>query len=206
LASDRKSKNFGGVKMGESTALNLRLTVFAALFTALIIIGGYLSIPLGAVPIALADFFVMLAGLFLGKKWGLAGAALYVFLGALGLPVYAGGKAGLAVLFGPTGGFLFGYMALAFVVGLIASQKKPSVLRNLTALIAGNILLYAFGIPWLKTVLNLSWEAALTAGLTPFIPGALIKIIVAAAIAQALLPRFNKSIADNAEQPEDEEQ
>jgi len=189
--------------MSDSTSLNLRLTVYAALFTALIIIGGYLSIPLGAVPIVLADFFVMLAGLFLGKKWGFASAVLYVFLGALGLPVYAGGKAGLAVLFGPTGGFLFGYIALAFMVGLLASQKRPSVLRNLTALITGNIFLYAFGIPWLKTVLNLSWEAALAAGLTPFIPGAVIKIIVAAAIAQAFLPRFKKSLAGYVEQAEE---
>ena len=82
---------------------NLRMTVYCALFTALIIIGGYISIPIpvGPVPIVLADFFVMITGLFLGLKYGLISTALYLALGALGMPVFAGGGAGLAVLVGP---------------------------------------------------------------------------------------------------------
>ncbi|NLY89791.1 MAG: biotin transporter BioY [Firmicutes bacterium] len=174
--------------------MNLRMTVYAALFTALIIIGGYISIPLpvGPVPIVLADFFVMITGLFLGFKWGLASVALYLSLGALGLPVFAGGRSGLAVLFGPTGGYLFGYLLLVSSVGLLASNRKESTVRNLMALIAGNILLYGAGVPWLKAVTNLGWAGAWAAGLIPFIPGIIIKIAVASILARVFLPRFKE--------------
>jgi biotin transport system substrate-specific component len=185
--------------MSKSTTanFNLRMTVYCALFTALIIIGGYISIPIpvGPVPIALADFFVMLAGLFLGWKYGLVSTTLYVVLGALGMPVFAGGSAGLAILFGPTGGFLFGYLLLAASVGFISGKIKPSIATYLIALIIGNILLYMAGVPWLKVVLNLSWATALAAGFTPFIAGIGIKIAVAVALGRVFLPRFKQTLA-----------
>lgn len=174
------------------TGVDLRMTVNVALFTALIIIGGYISIPLpvGPVPIVLADFFVMVTGLFLGWKGGLTAVALYLFLGLLGLPVFAGGAYGLAVLFGPTGGFLFGYLLLVGAVGLPANKEKLSLGKALTALTVGNLLLYSVGVPWLKAVLQCGWGAAMAAGLVPFIPGTVIKIIVAVALARVLRPRF----------------
>ena len=179
------------------TSFNLRMTVYCALFTALIIIGGYISvpIPIGPVPIALADFFVMVTGLFLGWKYGLVSTGLYIVLGSLGLPVFAGGSAGLAIFFGPTGGFLFGYLLLAASVGFITGKMKPSIITYLTALIIGNILLYLVGVPWLKVKVNLSWAAALAAGFTPFIIGIVIKITVAAALGHVLLPKFKQTLA-----------
>jgi biotin transport system substrate-specific component len=179
------------------TGLELRMTVYCALFTALIIIGGYISlpIPVGPVPIVLADFFVMISGMFLGFKSGLASVGLYLALGAVGLPVFAGGTSGLAVLFGPTGGFLFGYLLVVGAVGFIMGKMKPTVSAALIALIAGNILLYALGVPWLKFILNMSWPAAVAAGLTPFIAGIVIKIAVAAAMCRVLLPRFRQTLA-----------
>ncbi|MCI9124447.1 MAG: biotin transporter BioY [Eubacterium sp.] len=187
--------------MSESmkSTLDLRMTVCCALFTALIIIGGYISIPIpiGPVPIALADFFVMLAGLFLGAKYGLACTVLYLVLGALGLPVFAGGSAGLAILFGPTGGFLFGYLLTAASSGAIVGKKPNSphaAIRILAALLVGNILLYTVGVPWLKIQMGLSWPAALAGGLTPFIPGIVIKIAAAVTIARLFLPRFQQTM------------
>lgn len=182
--------------------MNLRMTVYAALFTALIIIGGYISIPLpvGPVPIVLADFFVMVTGLFLGLKWGLSSVALYLSLGALGLPVFSSGTSGLAVLFGPTGGFLFGYLLLVAAVGFISSKGRPSIIKNILALLGGNILLYLMGVPWLKAVLKLGWSGALAAGLFPFVPGIIIKICVASALARLLLPRFKETLASALEE------
>lgn len=179
-----------------SKSMNLRMTVYVALFTALIIIGGYISlpIPVGPVPIVLADFFIMVTGFFLGLKWGLASVALYLSLGALGLPVFAGGASGLAVLFGPTGGYLLGYLFVVVSVGFISSKGKQSIARNLIALVAGNILLYGAGVPWLKVVMNLGWAGALAAGLIPFIPGIIIKITVASVLARVLLPRFKQRL------------
>ncbi|MGI6119632.1 MAG: biotin transporter BioY [Desulfosporosinus sp.] len=178
--------------MSQSQSPNLRMIVFACLFTALIIIGGYISVPLGPVPIVLADFFAMLAGLFLGTSWGVASVGLYLFLGALGLPVFAGGKAGLAVFFGPTGGYLVGYLIGALVIGLISSKGKSSFIKDLIALIAGNIVIYGLGVPWLKLIFKISWEKAATLGLLPFMPGLVIKIIVALALIRILRPLLTR--------------
>ncbi len=193
-----------------SNSSNLRMTVYAALFTAFIIIGGYISVPVpvGPVPIVLADFFVMLTALFLGYKWGPVSVALFLALGALGLPVFAGGKAGLAVLFGPTGGFLLGYLLLVIVTGLLTEKiksvsAKGTLLKNIAALIAGNVLLYLVGVPWLKVVTKLPWSGALAAGLIPFIPGIIIKIAAAVIVAQVLLPRFKQATAQSAPRHED---
>ncbi|MCL1991142.1 MAG: biotin transporter BioY [Defluviitaleaceae bacterium] len=174
----------------------LRVTVYCALFTALIIIGSYMSfpLPLSPVPIVLADFFIMVSALFLGWKSGLMSVILYLVLGAIGLPVFAGGASGLASFFGPTGGFLFGYLLLVASIGFITEKMKSSIGVTLIALLVGNVLLYAAGVTWLKVVLELSWSGALAAGLTPFLPGTLIKIIVAVAIGQVLVPPFKANM------------
>lgn len=184
--------------MSQNQAQSLRMTVYTSLFTALIIIGGYLSfpIPLSPVPLVLADFFVLLAGFFLGPAWGIAAIAMLLFLGAIGLPVFAGGKAGLAVLFGPTGGFLIGFLFCALVVGLIAGRGRSSVLKDIAALIAGNILIYFLGVPWLKLVLKVTWGKALALGLIPFLPGIIIKSVAAFGLIRFLRPKFNRMIND----------
>lgn len=184
-----------------SSPMNLRMMVYASLFTALIIIGSYISIPAVPVPIVLADFFIMAAGLFLGYKWGLTSVLLWLFLGALGLPVFAGGKAGLAVFMSPTGGFLWGYVLLALAVGFISGRGKPSLLRNVIALLVGNILMFAVGLPWLKMIMHMNWTAALAGGLIPFIPGNIIKMVVAAILGQVLLPRFRQTMQSASIQP-----
>ncbi|HBE78211.1 MAG TPA: BioY family transporter [Firmicutes bacterium] len=181
--------------MAQNQPLDLRRMVFISLFTALIIIGGYLSfpIPLSPVPIVLADLFVMLAGLSLGASSGAASVGLFLFLGALGLPVFAGGEAGLVVFLGPKGGFLWGYLACALIVGLISTRGKSSWIKDLFALIAGNIFLYGIGVPWLKTILKLSWDKALLFGLFPFMIGMIIKIMAAIVLIRALRPFLKPS-------------
>ncbi len=182
--------------MGKNQTVNLRVIVYTALFTALITIGGYLSfpIPFSPMPIVLSDLFVILAGLFLGSATGLSSVVLWIFLGAIGLPVFAGGKAGLAVFVGPTAGFLIGYMACAFAIGYISTRGKPSILKDFVAIIAGILLMYGFGVPGLKLVLGLTWGKALAAGLIPFIPGTVIKIIVALALAKVLRTKFRQTL------------
>ena len=100
----------------------LQSTVYASLFAALIACGAYLAIPIpiSPVPIVLQNLFVLLAGLLLGGRWGLASVGIYLLAGAVGLPVFTGGKGGVAHFFGPTGGYLVGFAASVFVAGLIA--------------------------------------------------------------------------------------
>jgi biotin transport system substrate-specific component len=159
---------------------SLRLTVYASLFTALIIVGGYLSLPfpLSPVPIVLADFFVIMAGLILGAAWGGASVGIFVLLGLVGLPVFAGGKAGLAVLFGPTGGFVIGYLAGAVLAGWVGGRGKPSRGKDALAVGLGFFMLFALGVIGLRLSLHAGWDKALALGALPFLPGTLIKMVV----------------------------
>ncbi|HOJ76678.1 MAG TPA: biotin transporter BioY [Bacillota bacterium] len=188
--------------MATTNTSNLRMLVFSTIFTALIIIGGYLTIPLAQVPIVLADFFVLLAGLVLGMLWGPISVAFYLFLGIIGLPVFAKGLSGYKIILGPTGGYLIGYLAAAFIIGLIAKKGKPSTLKDLIALIIGNIVLFAIGLFWLKTKFVGTWEKALIAGLYPFIIGNIIKIAAAAGLIRMIRPIITELLPNNSKKAE----
>ncbi len=156
------------------------MMVRSSLFTALIIVGAYIRLPIGPVPITLSSFFVLLSPLLLGKKWALISVSLYLFLGAVGFPVFSAG--GGAILFlGPTGGYLIGYLLAVPVTGIIAGEKRYSAVRTAAGLCAGTVVIYAAGVTQLKLVLELSWTAALTTGTIPFIIGDGVKITAAAA-------------------------
>ena len=118
----------------------------------------------------MSNLFVILGGLLLGKKWGFTSVAIYLFLGIIGLPVFAGGKGGLAHFIGPTGGYLIGFAVAAFIVGAIVEMGKHSILKDSLAVLIGFTIIFAFGVPWLMYTLKLSLGEALTAGVIPFIP------------------------------------
>jgi biotin transport system substrate-specific component len=158
---------------------SLRFTVYASLFTALIVVGGYLSLPLpfSPVPIALADFFAIMAGITLGAPWGGASVGIFIFLGCLGMPVFAQGKAGLGVLFGPTGGFVAGYLLGAALAGWVVGRGKPSRGKDAVAIGLGFTAVFAVGLIWLGISPRIGWGKAVAAGLLPFLPGTLIKMV-----------------------------
>ena len=121
----------------------LRGLVYASMFGALTAIGAFLSIPLYPVPVTLQDLFMTLAGLLLGARLGSLSQIVYVLLGVVGLPVFAGGKAGLGVLLGPTGGYLLGFVAGALLSAAVRQMRKdPGVGWLLLAITAGHIALY----------------------------------------------------------------
>ena len=155
---------------------SLRKTVFTALFAALIVVGAYLRIPIGPVPVVMANFFVILGGALLGPLWGGAAVALYLLLGVVGFPVFAGGG-GLAYLGGPTGGYLLGYLPAGIIAGLITSVKKRSIMSDLLGLLAGALVIYAVGVPWFKIALEKTWAEAFTLGMLPVLPGDGAKIV-----------------------------
>jgi len=162
--------------------ISVKETVIVSIFTAMTVLGGYIAIPLGPVPMVLSNFVILLSGLLLGSKRGTAVAFTYLLLGALGLPVFSGGTSGIAHIIGPTGGYLIGYLPAAFITGLISEYKKRSLKKDSVALIFGTFSIYAFGIPWLKFSLTMSWTNAISAGMLPFLIGDTIKIIAAALI------------------------
>jgi biotin transport system substrate-specific component len=169
--------------------------VLSALFTALIAVGSYLAIPFVPVPLVLANFFALLAGLLLGPLYGGLAVLLYLVLGALGLPVFSGGSGGLGHFAGPTGGFLLGYLLAAVVAGLTAHgpkglDKTPGLLRLALAGLLGLVALYALGLPWFQAVLAAKfttlWAAFLFMG--PYLVGDAVKVVAAVLLSRSLLP------------------
>ncbi len=174
------------MNMPASSLHRLHSTVWTALMAALIAIGSFLSLPLGPVPFSMQPFFVMLAGFTLGWPQGMAAALLFVGAGSIGLPVFAGGKSGLAVLFGPTGGYVLGFVAAAGCIGLLTNASKPTWIRGLVAGLAGLTLLYLCGVLNLMRVMLIGWEQAMVVGFLPFILQDLVKLVLAVATWRSL--------------------
>ncbi len=166
----------------------LKRTVYTSLFVALIAVGAFISIPIGPVPIVLQNMFVLLAGLILGPVWGLGCVAIYLFIGFIGLPVFAGGTSGVGKLFGPTGGYLIAYLPAVFVTASISKGLGKKFAGDIFAMVIGSVIVYALGVPWLKMAFSMPWSKALAAGMYPFILGDCIKIFAAALVANMLRP------------------
>lgn len=169
--------------------------VYAALMAALTAAGAYIAIPIGPVPIVLQNLFIMLAGLLLGGRWGLISVAVYLLAGAVGLPVFAGGTGGVGKFVGPTGGYLLGFGAAAYLIGIISESGRGRVTIDVLAMVAGTLIIYAFGVSWLKVVTGISFSKALTVGMLPFLIGDALKIAAAIPIARALRPMMDGTFA-----------
>jgi biotin transport system substrate-specific component len=168
-----------GNPMTTSSASQLRLTVYASLFAALISAGAFMAIPVGPVPIVLQNMFVLLAGALLGWRWGGASVLVYLLAGAVGFPVFSAGRGGMAHLLGPTGGYLLSYIPAVVVVGIVSAKFAVSSSRSprkeavgdALGMILGSVIVYGVGVPWLKLVTGLSWGKAFSVGMLPFFLG-----------------------------------
>jgi biotin transport system substrate-specific component len=157
----------------------LQMMILSALFAAVISVGSIISIPIGEVPISLASMMVALAAVVLGPKYGSVSVIVFILLGAVGVPVFAGFEAGFGVLAGPTGGYIFGYIADAFLVGiLIGKSKEIHPARLVIALVVGTIVLYAIGTAWFMAVTNMTLAAALVLCVLPFLLGDAAKLAI----------------------------
>ena len=169
--------------------INIRQMTLISLFAALTAVGAFISIPLYPVPLTLQTLFTLLAAMTLGSVMGASSQIIYVFLGIIGLPVFAGFKAGIGILFGPTGGFLFGFIICAFIVGKIMELKnEKNIFYYFLAGIIGTIILYIIGITQLSLVTGIGIKKAIAVGMLPFLPGDILKIIAASFIARKLKP------------------
>ncbi|HXV23288.1 MAG TPA: biotin transporter BioY [Alphaproteobacteria bacterium] len=154
------------------------LMLLGSLFLALC---AQINVPSELVPITMQTFGVLLIGMTFGARLGAATVALYLFEGALGLPVYAQFRGGLPVLFGPTGGYLFGFVIAAWLVGALAERGwDRNVFTTALAMLLGNIVLYVPGLIVLGAFIG--GELAITEGLVKFVVGDLLKLALAAVL------------------------
>jgi len=156
-----------------------------ALFTLLTALGAFVRIPLPftPVPVTLQVFFVLLSALMLGRKAAIS-QSLYLALGAAGLPVFTGAGAGLAHLLGPTGGYLFGFVAASYAMGCIARRYRNPA-DTVLALVLGVAVIYLCGTLQLGLLLHLSPWRAMQLGALPFLAGDLLKAAAVLALVRA---------------------
>lgn len=182
----------------------------SAIFAAIIAVFSQISIPLaGGVPVTLQTFAVILAGVVLGAKWGAVSSLIYLFLGCIGIPVFAGFKGGVGALMGLTGGFAMSFPVLAFISGAAAEWAGVKTVRNadikvrnsnldetarlaftILGAAAGAVVNYAFGCAWFAFIAGTGLMAAISACVLPFIINDVIKLVLACAIGVRLKRRL----------------
>lgn len=171
-----------------------------AIFTALTAIGAFISFPIGPVPITLQSLFVILSGIVLGAKLGALSQIVYIFLGLIGIPIFAGLTGGPQSIMKPSFGFIIGFVFAAFIVGKIASSEKgKSSKRIFIASLVGTITIYLFGLPYMYYMLNIimgkgfSFIQVFNMGCLLFLPGDFAKFIIASIVGSKLLKTLNIS-------------
>lgn len=158
----------------------LRNIIICALFVAITAILAQVTIPLPLVPITGQTLAVGLVATILGSRLGAATMVGYLALGATGATVFANMSGGFGVIVGPTGGFIIGFIAAAYLTGLILEKAGFNLTIAIIANLVGMVVTLAIGVVQLKYVANLSWAGAMAGGVTPFIIGGLLKAFLAA--------------------------
>lgn len=173
------------------------MPVMCAVCAAITCVLAPIAVPsVGSVPISMATFAVLLSGMILGGKFGAVSQGIYLLIGAAGVPVFAGYAAGWGQLLGPTGGYLIGYIPMAFVAGAVyyrfGRQRKgiAKIIRIVCAAVLGEIALYIFGTAWFCFVTGSGVIAALAICVLPFLIGDAAKIAVIA----ILVPQLERAI------------
>lgn len=173
------------IRVGERLNARVRDVALVVAGALLVYLTARVAFPVpgSPVPITGQTFGVLLVGGALGFRRGLVAVGLYVLLGVVGLPFFAEGKGGLAVIWGATGGYLIGFAVAGALVGRLAELGWDRRLGGaLGAMLLGNVAIYVIGLPWLKVVTGMSVQDAVSNGLTPFLFGDALKLVLAAVL------------------------
>lgn len=163
---------------------SVKKMVYAALFAALTGVGSWIAIPLPYVSVTLQTLFTLLSGAVLGPYFGAMSMIVYVLLGLIGLPIFSRGQSGLGVLFGPSGGYLIGFIVAAIVIGLIVRAKeKPGYWWYCLAMAIGILIIDVFGVVQLSVITGLPLDKAIIVGALVFVPTDILKVLVGAYLA-----------------------
>jgi biotin transport system substrate-specific component len=177
-------------------ARSLTYNVLLVLGTSLLLaLSAQIAFPLpySPVPVTFQTFVVLLAGAVLGSRLGALSVLVYLTQGAVGLPFFAKGGSGLAYLRGVTAGYLIGFVVAAYAVGWLVERGIGQKFETaVLAMLFGNVIIYSFGVLWLKMLLNTTLHDALAKGAYLFIPGDVYKIGIASVLLPLLWNFFNR--------------
>jgi len=154
------------------------------LMTAVTCILGPLSIaiPISPVPISFTNLAIFFSAVILGWKKATISFLVYLLIGFAGVPVFSYFTAGPAKLLGPTGGYLIGFIFLALIAGFFVDRFRGKTYMYVTGMVLGSVVPYVLGSAWLAYQANMSFQAAVLAGVIPYIPGDIVKIVIATVI------------------------
>ena len=167
--------------------------ILTALCAAIISVLAQIIIPIPLIPITGQTLAIGLVVTILGLKHGTYAILLYILLGAIGLPVFQSFTGGLGILFGPTGGYIIGFIPTALIIGFYLEKTRLTFTHALVANILGMLVTLAFGAVWLKYVAELSWTGALLSGVIPFLIVGVIKAIFAAWVGVIVRQRLKQA-------------
>ena len=172
--------------------MKTRQLTITAVLTALLCIAGPLTLPLGPVPLSLTTGVLMLMALLLGGARATLCCAVYLLMGLIGLPVFAGFTGGAGTLIGPTGGFLLAYLPMTALCGFLCARwtARPG---QMCAFLAGTALLYLMGTAWYCLQTGTEVSAALAVCVLPFLPGDALKIAAVLTLGNAIRARLKKA-------------
>lgn len=177
-----------------STSKAKQMAIIALMTAVICVLSPFsLSIPISPVPISLCSMGIYFVVTVLGMKKGTLSVLLYLLIGFAGVPVFAGFTAGAVKLFGPTGGYIIGYLFLALIFGFFSDRFDKNLFLKILGAVLGTLVLYLFGTIWLAFQLHLGFIAALWAGVIPYIPGDIVKLAIALLLGQTLRRRLVKA-------------
>ena len=190
------STKYGEIKLRNLKKKNQKISTstraVVALMTAVVCVLAPFSIPVGVIPVSLATFGLYLAVQILGGKKAVGVCLMYLLIGFVGLPVFSGFTGGPAKILGPTGGYLAGYLLLTGIAGFFVDKFPGKRVFCLLGFVFGTIACYVVGTIWLAVQMKVTFGAALLVGVVPFLPGDVLKMIVASWLGEVVRRRVQR--------------
>jgi biotin transport system substrate-specific component len=174
---------------------NTAYLTLIGLMTAVTCILGPLSIaiPISPVPISFTNLAIFFSAIILGWKKGTVSFLVYLLIGFAGVPVFSSFTAGPGKLLGPTGGYLIGFIFLALIAGFFVDKFPGKIYMHVLGMALGMVVTYLLGTGWLAYQANMSFQAALFVGVIPYIPGDIVKIIIALVLGTTVKKQVKKA-------------
>lgn len=173
--------------------ISIKDMIMVALMAALTCVLAPLSIAIGPVPISLTNLVVYFSVILLGKKYGTLSYIIYLLIGLVGMPVFSKFQGGVSILAGPTGGYIIGFIFMAFIAGIFIEKFDGNKFMYAVGMIIGTLVVYAFGTVWFCYIMNMGVMKALSLCVFPFVLVDLAKIILAVIIGPQMKSLLKKA-------------